>query len=578
MRRKRSSHIQKRVVLVGCAFFVMLAAVLVRAAHLQLFQDDFLARKAAVQYEKTIRVTGKRGTIYDTRLRELAVSTDATSLAAYPGRIKTPRQAARQLAPVLNVRQQALLKKLDADRSFVWLKRHISPREVKAVQALEIEGVDFIPEHGRYYPNRSLAAQLIGFSGIDGNGLEGVEFDFDRELRGGRVRFTVLKDARGRGFEGERDVVFSQGGNDIVLTIDRTVQYITETALAEAVRSAQAKSGMAVVMVPHTGEVLAMANVPLFNPNAFTRYSTGQRRNRVITDAFEPGSTIKIFTAAAAIESGILTPHSIFFCENGKFRIGRRTIHDTKPHGWLSLQRIVKYSSNIGSAKVADALGSRVLHETFTRFGFGRKTGIDCPGETVGRLAPHKQWTVFDTAAISFGQGMSVSALQLVTAVSAVANGGVLMKPYIVNAVRNPDGDVVKTFGPEAVGRVISRKTARAVTRMMRMVVEAEGTGTQAEPDGYTACGKTGTAQKIDESGTYAKGKYVSSFVGFAPVESPELAILVVVDEPKENHFGGQVAGPAFRQIAQETLTYLNIAPSPDAGGMTVSRRTEIRG
>lgn len=560
------------------AFFAMLAAVLGRAAHLQLFMDDFLARKAAVQYEKTIRATGKRGTIYDTRLRELAVSTDAVSLAAYPGRIETPRKTARRLARVLGMGPKSLQNKLDAPKSFVWVKRHISPKEAKAVENLGIGGIDFIPEHGRYYPNRGLAAQLIGFSGIDGNGLEGIEFDYDSELRGGRVIFTVLKDARGRGFEGERDVIFGQGGNNLVLTIDRTVQHIAETVLEEAVKSSRAASGIALVMEPTTGEILAMANFPFFNPNAFTRYNTGQRRNRAITDAFEPGSTLKIFSAAAAIESGILTPHNIFYCENGKYRLGKQTIHDTKPYGWLSLQRIVKYSSNIGSAKVAEAVGPKVLYEMLTRFGFGQKTGIDCPGEATGRLAHHSKWTPFDTAAIAFGQGMSVSALQLITAVSAVANGGMMMKPYIVKAVSNPEGDILKTFEPQTARRVISRKTARAVTRMMRMVVEDEGTGVEAQLDGYTACGKTGTAQKVDGSGTYAKGKYVSSFVGFAPVAHPKLAVLVVIDEPEGEHFGGQVAAPAFRNIAQETLTYLNVAPNPDAGGMTVSRGTETRG
>ncbi len=578
MKRKRSSRIQIRISLVGIAFTAMLAAVVARAVHVQLFMDDVLSRKAAEQYEKTIRVTGKRGTIYDTRLRELAVSTESTSLAAYPNRIKSPEKAAQQLSRILDMNPRALSGTLKKTKSFVWVKRHISPQEAKAIRQIGIEGVDFIPEHGRYYPNRSLAAQLIGFSGIDGDGLEGIEFDYDRELRGGRVMFTVLKDARGRGFDGERSVMFSQGGNDIVLTIDRTVQHITESALEDAVTGCRAASGMAVVMVPVTGEVLAMANFPPFNPNVFTRYGTGQRRNRTVTDAFEPGSTMKIFTAAAAIDSGKLTPHSIFFCENGKYRIGRHTIHDTKPHGWLSLQRIIKYSSNIGTAKVAHAIGGKTLHSTLARLGFGKKTGVDYPGETAGRLTNHSKWQSFDTAAISFGQGMSVSALQLVTAVSAVANGGTLMRPYLIKAVISPTGDPLKAFGPREDGQAMSRKTARAVTRMMRMVVEANGTGTKAQPEGYTACGKTGTAQKIGESGTYAKGMYVSSFVGFAPVEHPELAVLVVIDEPKDEHYGGIVAGPAFRRIVQETLTYLNVAPSPDAGGMTVSRETGIRG
>ncbi|MFZ7125964.1 MAG: peptidoglycan D,D-transpeptidase FtsI family protein [Desulfobacterales bacterium] len=578
MKRPNTHHIQKRATLVGAAFFCLLTVILGRAAYLQVFLDDFLAGKAAGQYEKTIRAIGRRGTIYDTRLRELAVSTDSVSLAAYPQRIAAPRQAAQQIARALNLPAGAVSKKLEKSKSFVWIKRHVSPREAESVRKLEIDGIDFIPEHGRYYPNRSLAAQLIGFSGIDGNGLEGIEFDYDRELRGGPVMFTVFRDARGRGFDGEREIALSQGGNNLVLTIDRTIQYITESALEAAVKSTRAKSGMAVVMVPATGEVLAMANFPLFNPNDFNKYATGQRRNRVVTDAFEPGSTVKIFSTAAALETGSLTPHSIFFCENGKYRLGKRTIHDTKPHGWLSLQRIVKHSSNIGTAKMAAAVGAEAIHDIYERFGFGQRTGIDCPGETSGYLGNHEKWTPFDTAAKAFGQGMSVSAIQLVSAVAAVANGGILMKPYIVKAVNTPDGEGLKTFGPQTVRRAISPKTARAVTRMMRMAVEADGTGTEAELDGYTSCGKTGTAQKVDESGTYAKGKYVSSFAGFAPLERPELAVVVVIDEPREDHYGGKVAAPVFRRIAQDALTYLNVAPSPDAGGMTVSRETEIRG
>ncbi len=562
----------------GSVFFLLLAAVMGRAVYLQAVIDDVLTQKAAVQYERTIRATGKRGTIFDTRMRELAVSTEAVSLAAYPKRIPDPGAAAQRLAGVLGLGRRALAATLDPSKSFVWVKRHISPKEAKAVEALDIPGLDFIPEHGRYYPNRSLAAQLIGFSGIDGNGLEGIEFDFDEQLRGGRFRFTVLKDARGRGFDGEREAVFGQSGNNLVLTIDRTVQYITETALEEAVTRHGAVSGMALVMVPATGEILAMANFPLFNPNAFNRFSKSVRRNRTVTDAFEPGSTIKIFSVAAAIESGKLTPHSIFFCENGKYRLGKQTIHDTKPHGWLSLQRIIKYSSNIGTAKMAEAIGAEALYGTLSRFGFGRRTGIDCPGETPGRLAHHGRWTPFDRAAIAFGQGMSVSALQLVTAVGAVANGGTLMKPYIVKAVVDPNGDTLQSFSPAPVHRAVSPKTARAVTRMMRMVVEEEGTGTQAALSGYTACGKTGTAQKVGAGGTYEKGKFVASFAGFAPVENPALAIVVVIDEPAREYHGGQAAAPAFRRIAQETLTYLNVAPSPSAGGMTVSRGGGVKG
>ena len=573
-----SKYFRLRVSLIGAVFMAGLMLILGRAAYLQILCGPALAQKASGQYAKTIHTVGKRGTIYDTQKRELAVSVESLSLAANPLQIADPRQTARTLAPIVKMKARALARKLEAKRHFTWIKRQITPRQAQAVRTLEIDGIVLIPEHSRYYPNRGLGAQLVGFTGIDGIGLEGLEYQFNAELMGRKQIFTVFKDAFGRGFETPDDVVRRDSGNNVILTIDRTIQHVAERSLKQAVDTHKAKSGIAVVMAPRTGDVLAMAHYPFFNPNNFKQYRRETRRNRAVTDAFEPGSTMKLFSVAAALESGCCTPHTIFYCENGRYRIGTNTIHDTEKHGWLSLQRIVKFSSNIGAVKIGETIGPAALHRTLTRFGFGRDTALPFPGETGGSLAAAKRWTRFDMAAASFGQGISVSALQLTTAVAAIANDGMLMKPRVVRAITDPRGRVVREFKPRSVSRVVSPQTAAQVTRMMALVVGDGGTGTQAALEGYTAGGKTGTAQKIGPSGTYAENRYVSSFVGFAPLEDPRLAILVILDEPRDGYYGGVVAAPVFRQIAQEVLGYLNVRPSRVGPRMTVSRPSEVIG
>ena len=575
---RQPKYFRLRVSLVGAFFLTGLAVILGRAAYLQVICGPALAQKASGQYAKTIHTVGKRGTIYDTQMRELAVSVESLSLAANPRLIENPDRAARALAPILKMRRRVVHARLASDRHFVWVKRQITPREAQAVREMAIAGIEFIPEHSRYYPNRGLAAQLIGFTGIDGIGLEGIEYQFNAELMGQQQIFTVLKDAFGRGFETPEDIIRRDSGHNVVLTIDRTIQHVAERSLQQAVETHKAKSGIAVVMAPRTGDILALAHYPFFNPNNFKNFSPEIRRNRAVTDAFEPGSTLKLFSVAAALESGCCTPHTIFYCENGRYRIGTNVVHDTEKHGWLSLQRIVKFSSNIGAVKIGETIGPETLHGTLTRFGFGRDTGLRFPGENRGSLAPAKRWTRFDVAAVSFGQGVSVSALQLTTAVGAIGNDGVLMKPRVVRAITDPRGRTVREYKPQALSRVVSSRTTAQLTRMMALVVAEGGTGTQARLEGYSAGGKTGTAQKIGASGTYADNLYVSSFVGLAPLEDPRLAILVVMDEPRNGYYGGVVAAPVFRRIAQETLGYLNVQPSVGAPGMTVSHRSEVTG
>jgi len=577
MKKADKKNIRFRILLIGIFFSLLYSVILARAVQLHVLKGTWLSEKAAGQYKKSFVATGKRGTIFDSKYREMAVSIDVTSIGAFPGAIDNAEETARSLGKILNLRSKKLKKKLLSKRSFVWVKRYATPKEVSMIKSLNLGGIGFIPEYSRVYPNRSFGAQVLGFSGIDGQGLEGIEYYYNQYMNGAIARQTVIQDALGRGVDAEQKVLAEYNGNNLVLTIDKAIQYIAECALDEAVKTYSGKSGMAIVMQPSSGAILALAHFPHFNPNNYRKFDQDLWRNRAITDPFEPGSTMKIFLASAAIESGACNPNTIFYCEGGRYRIGRNYIHDTHAHGWLSLQQIVKYSSNIGTVKIAERIGKDSLYHTLRNFGFGAKTGIDCPGETVGTLSPQSRWTKIDTGAISFGQGISVSAIQLITAVSSIANNGILMKPYVVKAITDHNGRLIENFHPQKVRTVISPETARTIKRIMQTVIDEGGTGVNAALEGYTVCGKTGTAQKIDKNGGYARGKYVASFIGFAPAENPAVAILVAVDEPQEEHYGGTVAAPAFRKIAYDTLNYLNIPsgrgkPLENEGRLIASR------
>ena len=541
-----------------------LAAIAAKAVHLQVYKGPWLSQKASDQYERSLTTSGKRGFIYDRNMREMAVSINVTSIAAYPRNVEAVKVAAKALAGTLNLDVQKIRRKLVADKSFVWIKRQTTAKETSAVKKLDLAGIDFVAEYNRFYPHTSLAAQTLGFTGIDGAGLEGIEFYYNQYLKGGRHNFTVFKDALGNAFNAEDKRLESSRGNNLILTIDSTVQYLAETALQEAVEQNSAKSGMAIVIQPQTGAILAVAHNPLFNPNSYASFDKSFWRNRAVTDPFEPGSIMKIFVAAAALEYGEISPSTIFFCENGAYRIGKNVVHDIHPHGWLSLQQIIKFSSNIGAVKVGDMVGAKNLYRAFRDFGFGEKTGIDSPGETTGSLSHYTSWSDIDTGAVSFGHGVSMSAVQMITAVAAIANDGILMKPHMVTKIVDQNGQPVYSFKPTAVRRVVSARTAGIVKNIMKTVITKGGTGVKAALDGYSVCGKTGTARKLDDKGKYSDSKHIASFIGFTPAENPKIAILVVIDEPQKKYYGGTVAAPVFQKIAQQTLNYLN-APS-DAG------------
>ena len=558
-----SHKISRRIRLMEILFGIIMVLLGIRAMTLQLFNADELADKANKDLVKIIEIQGKRGDILDRHMKKLSTSLDAISIAAAPEDIKTPRITARTLAPLLHMDASLLAAKLSSTKKFVWLKKKLSSGEGKKITDLKIQGILPLKDTIRFHPSRELAAQVIGITGWDHRGKEGLEFKFEDVLRGRTKKITVKKTAR----HATQEFAQQLRGDSLVLTIDKTVQSIAEMALKDAVTENGARSGMAIVMRPDTGEILAMAHFPLFNPNAFGEFDQNNWRNRAVTDAFEPGSTLKVFLAAGALEQGISSPDSLFFCGNGAYALGKKIIRDTHPHGWLTLAQIIKLSSNIGVAKVARLMGRNKLHTTLTQFGFGQKTGISCPIETQGALMPPAQWSTMDTAAIAFGQAISVSAIQLACAVSAIANKGLLMRPRLINAIIAGDGSARESYPPKVVGRAVSKKTALAVTQMMASVVKKGGTGTRAHLPGYGVCGKTGTAQKAKPHAKgYSDTAYTALFVGFAPQKNPELTALVIVDEPQKSHYGGTVAAPAFKTILRKTFNYLNIPPDMSQG------------
>ncbi len=567
MSKKIDKKIQIRIVVIEVSLLLFIGFLGGTAFKIQVLDNSDLADKARNEYTGYDLIKGKRGDILDRNMNKLATTIDTFSLACSPVKIKNSVMASKKLGPLLGMNRRVLEKKFNKKKYFLLLKKNISPDLKKRIDELDINGLFFKKDAVRFYPNRNLAAQVIGFTGNDNAGLEGLEYRFDSVLKGREIKISITRDGKGNNLGNDKIHEQRFRGDSLVLTIDGTIQYICETALKKAVVKNDAKSGMVIVMRPSTGEILAMAMYPEFNPNSFSGFKRGTWRNRTVTDPFEPGSVMKVFVASVAMDKGYCTRKSIFFCENGAYSLGRFVIHDTHAHGWLTLSQIVKYSSNIGAAKVSEIIGRKTLYDSLVKFGFGRKTSVDCPGETPGLLIPYGRWSDIDQGAIAFGQGISVSAIQLITGISAIADNGVLMKPLIVREIIANDGTIKKKYMPKPVARVISAETAAYVRHMMRLVVEENGTGTEAAINGYSVCGKTGTAQKAAKNGIgYAKKKYTAVFTGFAPEKNPQLAALVVIDEPKKSHYGGVVAAPAFKKIMSKALNYFHIPPDLDSG------------
>jgi cell division protein FtsI (penicillin-binding protein 3) len=554
-----------RIRLLGLAFIVGFVLVGWRAFSLQVLQEREWIERADRQHQKTIPLIPQRGTIFDRNGEALALSMEIDSIFAEPRKLADREQVARQLAPILDLPLATVRAKLTGERGFVWLKRQVPPEQAKRVRNLRLEAVGTIKEHKRFYPNSTVGAQLIGFTGLDPNGLEGLEAAYDKTLLGRGGYLVMERDALGRGIgAGIPEVQGATRGHDLHLTIDENLQYIADRELAAAIQEYNARAGVVIVLEPDSGRILALANQPEFNPNAVSRYKRDNWRNRAISDSFEPGSTMKVFVMASALNEGVVTPSQLIHCENGSYRVGGRTIHDHHPHGILSAEDVLKVSSNIGSAKIGKMLERKRLHSYLRNFGFGQRSGIDLKGEEVGILRDPSRWFEIDIATISFGQGVSVTPLQLAAATAVIANGGYLMEPYLVEKVTDSAGQVIEERQPKVVRQVIKSEVAARVARMMETVTaDDHGTGTKGRVPGFRVAGKTGTAQKVDPvTGGYSADKRVASFVGFVPAEAPRLVVLAMIDEPRGQVYGGLVAAPVFARVATQALHYLKVKPN----------------
>ena len=561
--------LRTRVLIVAAILAVAFGGLVARLFQLQILRHGELTALAERQYSRTVVLHAHRGAIVDRHGAPLATSSPAESLFAHPKSVGDPVRVAARLAPILQMPESELHAALVSGRSFVWLRRRVPPGAATAIKALREPGLDFVPEPLRLYPNRELAAHVIGFVGVDG-GLEGVERARDAELRGAPGKAISGRDALGRDIDGPRILKPPVAGQGIMLTLDTNIQYIAEREIDAAFRRTGAKAAMAVVMEPRTGDVLAIAIRPTFNPNTFTDARARDHwRNRAITDPFEPGSTFKVILAAAALEEGVVSPDSRFYGENGAIKIARTTIHDWKRYGWLTFSEVLQNSSNVGSIKIGLTLGASRYYRYMTAFGFGTPTGVDLAGESRGLLRDPGRWSALSLPTMSLGQEVSVTALQMVTAFSAIANGGTLMRPRMVRAIFDADGREVRRFEPTPVRQVISKQTAQTLSRILVRVVE-DGTGHNAAIAGYEVGGKTGTAQKLDPATRrYSRAPGVLSFVGFAPVEAPRFVMLVMLDEPRNEKWGSEAAAPIFSAIGRDILRYLDV-PARDAASVAI--------
>jgi len=550
-----------RVFMLALVLIGWMLVIGVRLVHLQVTQHDDLANRARRQQQGAIETSPIRGQVLDRQGRELARSVDTKSFYADPGEVKDVDATARSIATITGLDRKTLAERFrdaqDSNKKFIWIARRIDEKTAAKLDALNLEGVYYRKEPKRYYPNDTLAAHILGFVGADEIGLGGVEQFYNDRIRGESGKVFVERDASHRAFESYE--VQPHPGQTVVLTIDQTIQYRAEQSLSAAVQRAHAKSGTVVVMDPRNGEILALANAPAFNPNETAR-DTEERRNGALQSIYEPGSTFKVVAFSAAIEKGLVRPEDRIDCQMGQITVAGRLIHDHKPFGLMTVADALAQSSNVGAIKLGLLVGNESMYDYIKRLGFGARTGVDLPGESPGMLNKLSRWTPSSIGSIAMGQEVGVTPLQMATAYSVLANGGLLVKPHLVRELRSPDGAVLFQATPDT-RRALKSETTTALRGMLEGVT-LRGTARKAQLNGYTAAGKTGTAQKIDPSThAYSATKYIGSFVGFAPVQNPALVIVVVIDEPQGAYHGGDVAAPIFREIAEQILPDLAVAP-----------------
>lgn len=549
----------RMLILAGVAFLWM-TAIFGRLTYLQLFLHNEYVTQANRQQQHTIDILPMRGAIYDRNMRPLAMSVPVQSAFAVPTEVKDQEMATRLLSGALQMPQSAIREKLERGGTFVWLKRKLSQDEEAAVRGLNLKGIYFFQENKRFYPMRDMASHVLGFVDMDEHGLGGIEYEYDNLIRGQAEKIVVMKDARQHWYDGGR--AQQERGASVVLTLDEKIQYIAERELAAVIDKYHAPAGSVIVQDPNTGAILALANWPKYNPNAAPEAVKDSRMDRAVSAIYEPGSTFKLVTLAAALDQGLIRPDEVFNCEHGSIVVAGHRIHDHKAYGDLTVAEILANSSDVGAIKIALKLGPPRFDDYIHKFGFGSPTGVDLPGESRGLVYRLAHWGSFSIGSISMGQEIGVTPLQMLNAVSAIANGGLLYKPHVVEEMERDEHDL-PLEGPSAptdARRVISPETAATMRQMMEGVI-LRGSGKSARLDGWTAGGKTGTAQKIDPATRrYSRTNVIASFTGFAPINNPAVTILVSIDSPQGwPHEGGTVAAPVFKRIAEQVLSYLDV-------------------
>ena len=545
-----------------------------RLVYLQIFKSEEYRLKAEQQHFGYIELSPKRGDILDRHLDELAISVKIDSVYVHPREVLEPLSTARALAPLLEKQEQELYQGLISDRPFVYLARKIPPRQAQQIRRLNLPGVYFQEETGRIYPGRDLAAHVLGFTGLDNEGLAGLEYLYNDSIKGKNTRVHLSVDAKRHSYAS--DARWGQsGGNTLVLNIDRPIQYVAQQVLEEAVRSSQAVSGSVIVMDPHTGEIFAMTSYPSFNPNSYADFGAEIRRNRAILDIYEPGSTFKLVVFSAVLNEGLADPSEFIDCQMETFNLaGRKYREASRGFGLLSFNEVLAKSSNIGTIKLGLRLGEEKLYQYIRLFGFGEKTGIDLPGEQVGLLRPPDQWSKISIGALSIGQEVGVTPLQMLRTLATIANGGYLVTPRVVRRVLTPKGDVF--YEPVASRKRIVRLATTLQMKKALSLAVTEGTGVGAQLNGYSSAGKTGTAQKFID-GEYSRTQYVASYVGFAPLDNPVVAAIVVINEPQGEYYGGHLAAPAFKAIVEQSLIHLRVPRDQPLGMEEVPPQTASR-
>ncbi|MGI6128648.1 MAG: stage V sporulation protein D [bacterium] len=560
MKQHTLTMMRKRIAMFLLMIMFSTCGLAARLFYLQVLRNEKYQTAALTQRLREIEIQPKRGIITDRNNKQLAINVSLDSVVVNPRQIKNPTQAAAALAKALGLSEDEVLAKIHRETSFEYVARKIEPVKSKAVRALKLDGVYLVEESQRFYPNGTLLSHVIGFAGIDNQGLEGLELVYDKELRGTMGRFLGETDAYNREIPGgEKQYLPSEDGYNLVLTIDEVLQHIAEREIDRLMEETKAKGALVLMADPNTGELLALANRPTFDPNDPTAVPDTNRRNLAVWYNYEPGSTFKIVTAAAALEENVVGENDGFYCRGG-MQVAGHHIGCVTAHGSQTFTEVVKNSCNVGFMTIGMRMTREKLYEYISGFGFGQAPGTTMPGEEEGILLPVKSVGPVEHANISFGQGIAVTPMQLVSMVGAVANGGLLMKPQIIRQIKDADGAVVKPFTPEIVRQVISPETAHNLAGLLEQVV-ADGTGRGAHVPGYRLAGKTGTAQKIVD-GRYVSDKHVASFIGFGPVDNPRLSLLVLVDEPQGAYYGGVIAAPVFKNIMEDAFRYLALPPA----------------